>query len=72
MNERQKIELSIIDKKISELQKAKEELLAKRPLIGDYDIKVIDGCEYIEIDKSNGNTRVYSSTHKGNCINHEK
>ena len=40
--------------------------------IGDYSIKVIDGCEYIELDEGGGNTRVYSLTHKGNCINHIK
>jgi hypothetical protein len=40
--------------------------------IGDYSIKVIDGCEYIELDMGLGNTRVYSLTHKGNCNNHIK
>ena len=40
--------------------------------IGDYSIKVIDGCEYIELDMGRGNTRVYSLTHKGNCNNHIK
>jgi hypothetical protein len=40
--------------------------------IGDYSIKVIDGCEYIELDKGGGSHRIYSLTHKGNCINHEK
>jgi len=35
--------------------------------IGDYSIKVIDGCEYIELDMGGGNTRVYTLTHKGNC-----
>lgn len=40
--------------------------------IGDYNIKVIDGCEYIELDKGGGESRVYSLTHKGNCINHIK
>ena len=40
--------------------------------IGDYSIKVIDGCEYIEFDMGVGNTRVYTLTHKGNCKNHEK
>jgi len=37
--------------------------------IGDYYIKVIDDCEYIEVDMGGGNTRVYSLTHKGNCKN---
>jgi hypothetical protein len=40
--------------------------------IGDYSIKVIDGCEYIELDMGRGKTRVYSLTHKGNCNNHIK
>lgn len=40
--------------------------------IGDYNIKVIDGCEYIELDKGSGEGRYYSLTHKGNCINHIK
>ena len=40
--------------------------------IGDYSIKVIDGCEYIELDESSGSNRVYSLTHKGNCNNHIK
>ena len=40
--------------------------------IGDYNIKVIDGCEYVELDKGGGESRVYSLTHKGNCINHVK
>ena len=35
--------------------------------IGDYTIKMIDGCEYIEFDRGGGEGRVYSLTHKGNC-----
>lgn len=35
--------------------------------IGDYDIKIIDGCEYIELDRGSGEGRYYSLTHKGNC-----
>lgn len=34
---------------------------------GDYTLKVIDGCQYIEYDYGYGQTRVYSLTHKGNC-----
>lgn len=34
---------------------------------GDFDIKVIDSCEYIEYDYGFGDQRVYSLTHKGNC-----
>lgn len=34
---------------------------------GDYIIKVIDGCEYIEYDAGMLNSRVYGITHKGNC-----
>ena len=40
--------------------------------IGDYTIKEIDGCEYIEYRKGSGETAVYSLTHKGNCKNHKK
>lgn len=35
--------------------------------IGDYTVIVIDGCEYLEYRKGDGNTAVYSLTHKGNC-----
>lgn len=34
---------------------------------GDYNIKVIDNCEYIEYDAGVGQSSVYSLTHKGNC-----
>ena len=34
---------------------------------GDYAIKVIDSCEYIEFDYGIVDQRVYSLTHKGNC-----
>lgn len=40
--------------------------------IGDYSIREIEGCEYIEYKKGAGETAVYSITHKGNCKNHEK
>ena len=40
--------------------------------IGSFSIVVIDGCEYLEYRRGNGNTAVYSLTHKGNCKNHEK
>lgn len=36
---------------------------------GDFTIKTIDGCEYIEYDYGIGSQRVYSLTHKGNCSN---
>lgn len=35
--------------------------------LGDYDVKVIDECEYIEYSHGLGESRVYSITHKGNC-----
>lgn len=35
--------------------------------LGDYTIKIIDDCEYIEFVAGIGETRVYSITHKGNC-----
>jgi hypothetical protein len=38
---------------------------------GDYTIKVIDGCEYLEYDHGFLQDRVYSLTHKGNCKNHK-
>jgi hypothetical protein len=34
---------------------------------GDFTIKVIDSCEYIEYDDGIVDQRVYSLTHKGNC-----
>lgn len=34
---------------------------------GDYVIKVIDSCEYIEYNNGIYDQRVYSLTHKGNC-----
>jgi len=34
---------------------------------GDYTIKVIDSCEYIEYDGGLMDSRVYTLTHKGNC-----
>jgi hypothetical protein len=34
---------------------------------GDFVIKVIDSCEYIEYDNGIMEYRVYSLTHKGNC-----
>ena len=36
---------------------------------GDFNIKVIDGCQYIEYDNGIFDQRVYSLTHKGNCNN---
>ena len=35
----------------------------------NYNIKVIDGCEYIEYDDGLLDRRVYSLTHKGDCTN---
>lgn len=32
-----------------------------------YNIKVIDGCEYIEVDSGVGDYYRYTLTHKGNC-----
>lgn len=34
---------------------------------GDYIVKTIDSCEYIEYDYGIVEQRVYSLTHKGNC-----
>lgn len=34
-----------------------------------YKIKTIDGCQYIEVDDGILDQRIYSLTHKGNCIN---
>lgn len=36
---------------------------------GDFEIKTIDGCEYLEYDSGILDQRVYSLTHKGNCKN---
>ncbi len=32
-------------------------------------IRVIDSCQYLEYNYGEGNYRVYSLTHKGNCDN---
>jgi hypothetical protein len=37
-----------------------------------YDITVIEGCEYLEVDGGVGKSSVYSITHKGNCKNHKQ
>ncbi len=34
---------------------------------GDFNIKIIDSCEYVEFDSGFGEQRVYSIAHKGNC-----
>lgn len=34
-----------------------------------YNIRYIEGCQYIEVDSGFGHSRVYSLTHKGNCNN---
>ncbi len=34
---------------------------------GDYNVKVIDSCEYIEFTNGISESAVYSLTHKGNC-----
>ena len=34
---------------------------------GDFKVKIIDSCEYIEYDYGIFDQRVYSITHKGNC-----
>lgn len=39
--------------------------------LGDFNVKIIDGCEYIEYDNGVAEYRVYSLTHKGNCKNHK-
>lgn len=39
---------------------------------GDYTLKTIDGCEYLEFDRGLTDRRVYSLTHKGNCKNHKQ
>lgn len=35
--------------------------------IGDFKIRIIDSCEYIEYDNGMFDERVYTLTHKGNC-----
>ena len=35
----------------------------------DYSIVIIDGCEYIKVDRTALQSRVFSLTHKGNCKN---
>ena len=42
----------------------------ERKTVDNYNIVIIDGCEYIEYDKGMNEMRVYSLTHKGNCSNH--
>lgn len=42
----------------------------QRSSIGDFTIRTIDNCEYIEYDYGFAEQRVYSITHKGNCKNH--
>ncbi len=37
------------------------------PRIGNFTIKTIDSCEYIEYDYGIGDNRVYELEHKGNC-----
>jgi hypothetical protein len=32
-------------------------------------VRVIDGCEYLEYQQGQGQSAVYSLTHKGNCRN---
>lgn len=34
---------------------------------GDFKLRVIDSCEYLEYDSGLVDQRVYSLTHKGNC-----
>ena len=45
---------------------------SKSGQIGEYNVVIIDGCEYLEYRAGAGESRVYSLTHKGNCKNHEK
>jgi hypothetical protein len=33
-----------------------------------YNVKTIDGCEYIEVDSGIGDYYRYTLTHKGNCV----
>lgn len=35
--------------------------------LGDFKVKIIDGCEYIEYSAGFAEQSVYSLTHKGNC-----
>ena len=42
---------------------------SKTSMSDNYVVKVIDGCEYIEVDKGMMEYRIYSLTHKGNCNN---
>lgn len=35
----------------------------------DYQVKIIDGCSYIEVYSGSGSGTVYSLTHKGDCHN---
>jgi hypothetical protein len=35
--------------------------------LGDYNVKVIDNCEYIEYSAGLAESSVYAITHKGNC-----
>lgn len=41
-----------------------------RTISKNYNIIIIDTCEYIEFDTGIFYQRVYSVTHKGNCKNH--
>lgn len=41
-------------------------------IYGDFNIKVIDSCEYLEYDYGVFDQRVYTLTHKGNCKNCNK
>lgn len=34
---------------------------------GDFIIRIIDSCEYLQYESGLGDNRVYSITHKGNC-----
>jgi PBP1b-binding outer membrane lipoprotein LpoB len=36
---------------------------------GDFTIKTIDECEYLEYENGFFDSKVYSLTHKGNCKN---
>lgn len=39
--------------------------------VGNYSIRIIDGCEYIQVENglTLGNNYNYTLTHKGNCKN---
>ena len=39
---------------------------------GEFHLKVIDSCEYVEYYAGGGSAAVYSLTHKGNCKNCRK